>query len=51
MISYLAIIAFAPKQDKCLSIPEKYSDGFVLWMLRTIARHFFAYLIHFVNRQ
>jgi len=31
MISYLAIIAFGAKQHKGLSIPEKYSDGFVLW--------------------
>jgi hypothetical protein len=31
MISYLAIIAFAAKQHKCLIVPEKDSPGFVLW--------------------
>jgi hypothetical protein len=31
MISDLATIAFGAKQDKSLSIPEKYSHGFVLW--------------------
>ncbi|CAA9305930.1 hypothetical protein AVDCRST_MAG84-435 [uncultured Microcoleus sp.] len=31
MISYWATITFGAKQHKCLSIPEKYSHGFVLW--------------------
>jgi hypothetical protein len=31
MIYYLAIIAFAAKQDKSFIVQEKYSPGFVLW--------------------
>jgi hypothetical protein len=31
MISYLATIAFAAKQDKYLIVPEKSSPRFVLW--------------------
>jgi hypothetical protein len=52
MISYWATIAFAAKQDKYFDSPGKIFPRIcVVAMLRTIARHFTAYLIHFVNTQ
>jgi hypothetical protein len=52
MISYLATIAFAAKSRQMFEHPGKIFPRIcVVAMIRTIARHFTAYFIHFVNTQ